>query len=53
MVFMSAIQAEQIYQDNIDEAVDVLKSKLDEAINDLENGRVLTEEELWSELDAV
>lgn len=50
---MSTIQAEQIYQDNIDESVDVLKSKLDEAINDLENGRILTEEELWSELDAV
>lgn len=50
---MSAIQATKNYQDNIDDAVNVLVTKLDEAIDDLENGRVLTEEELWVEIDAV
>lgn len=50
---MSAVQATKAYQDNIDEAVNVLVSKLDEAIDDLENGRVLTEEEMWAELDKV
>lgn len=50
---MSAAQATKTYQDNIDDAVNVLVSKLDEAIDDLENGRVLTEEELWAEIDAV
>ncbi len=50
---MSAVQATKAYQDNIYEAVNVLVSKLDEAIDDLENGRVLTEEELWAELDEV
>lgn len=50
---MSAVQATKKYQDNIDDAVNVLVSKLDEAIDDLENGRVLTEEELWAEIDAV
>lgn len=50
---MSVAQATKTYQDNIDDAVNVLVSKLDEAIDDLENGRVLTEEELWAEIDAV
>lgn len=53
MRHMSAVQATKAYQDNIDEAVNVLVSKLDEAIDDLENGRVLTEEEMWAELDEV
>lgn len=50
---MSAAQATKTYQDNIDGAVNVLVSKLDEAIDDLENGRVLSEEELWAEIDAI
>lgn len=50
---MSVAQTTKTYQDNIDDAVNVLVSKLDEAIDDLENGRVLTEEELWAEIDAV
>ena len=33
---------------SLDDAMDVLFSKLDEAIDDMENGRVLTEEELWA-----
>ena len=38
---------------SVEEAMNVLFSKLDEAIDDLENGRVLTEEEFWAEIDAV
>lgn len=37
----------------MDDAVNVLFSKLDEAIDDMENGRVLTEEELWAEIDMI
>lgn len=37
----------------INDAMNVLLSKLDEAIDDLENGRVLTEEELWEEIDSI
>lgn len=34
-------------------AMDFLFSKLDEAIDDMENGRVLTEEEAWKEIDEI
>lgn len=37
----------------LDDAVDVLLTKLDNAIDDLENGRVISEEEMWMELDAI
>lgn len=37
----------------IDDAMNTLFSKLDEAIDDLENGRVISEEEMWAELDAI
>ena len=37
----------------LDDAMQVLFSKLDEAIDDVENGRVISEEELWNELDAI
>lgn len=37
----------------INDAMDVLLSKLDEAIDDVENGRVQTVEEAWAEIDAV
>jgi hypothetical protein len=35
----------------IDDAMDVLLSKLDEAIDDMENGRVQTLDEAWEEID--
>lgn len=38
---------------SINDAMNVLFSKLDEAIDDMENGRVLSEEELWEEIDAI
>lgn len=37
----------------INGAIGVLLSQLDEAIDDMENGRVLSEEELWSEIDTL
>lgn len=37
----------------LDDAVNVIFSKLDEAIDDLESGRVLPEEEVWKEIDAI
>ncbi len=37
----------------INDAMNILLSKLGEGIDDLENGRVLTEEELWEEIDSI
>ncbi|MBO5336405.1 MAG: hypothetical protein J6A94_04650 [Lachnospiraceae bacterium] len=37
----------------IDDAMDALFSKLDEAIDDVEKGRVISEEEMWAELDVI
>lgn len=34
----------------LDEKMKVLVSKLDEAIEDVENNRVISEEELWREI---
>lgn len=34
-------------------AMNVLLSKLDEALDDVEHGRVLDEDELWAEIDAI
>lgn len=37
----------------LDDAVNVLLTKLDNAIDDLEKGRVISEEEMWVELDMI
>lgn len=37
----------------LDDAMRVLFSKLDDAIDDVENGRIISEEELWKELDTI
>ena len=37
----------------LDDAMQVLFSKLDDAIDDVENGRIMSEEELWTELDTI
>lgn len=37
----------------IDDAMEVLFGKLDEAIDDMENGRVQTIEEAWKEIDSI
>jgi len=38
---------------SLDEAMNILFSKLDEAIDDVENGRVLSEEKTWEEIDEI
>ena len=52
---MAVTHADRIQNtsDTIDDAMNELFSKLDEAIDDMETGRVLTEEELWAEIDAI
>ena len=37
----------------IDNAMQVLFSKLDEGLADFENGRVISEEQMWEELDSI
>lgn len=37
----------------INDAMQVIFSKLDEALDDFENGRVISEDEMWAELDAI
>lgn len=37
----------------IENAMNILYTKLDEAIDDLENGRVISEEEMWADLDSI
>lgn len=37
----------------LDDAMNVLFFKLDEAIDDVQNGRLISEEELWAEIDAI
>ena len=49
---MEAIQVKKSAY-TINDAMDVLFSKLDEAIDDMESGRVISEEEMWAELDAI
>ena len=38
---------------SIDDAMEVLFGKLDEAIDDMENGRVQSIEEAWKEIDSI
>ncbi len=37
----------------VENAMDALLSKLDEALDDVEHGRVLDEAELWAEIDEI
>lgn len=55
MMVMALAQATKSHETTytINDAMDVLLSKLDEAIDDMENGRVQTVEEAWAEIDAV
>lgn len=52
---MSVTHADKIPNTSytIDDAMNELLSKLDEAIDDMEAGRVLTEEELWVDIDVI
>lgn len=53
--FMEAAQSVngKNISDTLDDAMAVIFSKLDDAIDDVENGRVISEEELWAEIDAI
>ncbi len=37
----------------VENAMDALLSKLDEALDDVEHGRVLDEDDLWAEIDVI
>ena len=37
----------------INDAMQVIFSKLDVALDDFENGRVISEDEMWAELNAI
>lgn len=37
----------------LDDAMDILLTKMDEAIDDMENGRVQTIDDAWEEIDAL
>lgn len=52
MVLAEAVKSrDNVY--TLESAMDVLLSKLDEAFDDVEAGRVLDEDELWAEIDAI
>lgn len=52
---MEAIRSinHQDMANTLDDAMQVLFSKFDDAIDDVEKGRVISEEELWKELDII
>ena len=55
LFFMEVMQNIKNRNNNgtLDDAMAVILSKLDDAIDDVENGRVISEEELWAEIDAI
>lgn len=52
MVMAEAIKVKENSY-TLENAMGVLLSKLDEALDDVEHGRVLDEAELWAEIDAI
>lgn len=52
MAIATATKTAEI-SDTVDDAMEVLFGKLDEAIDDMENGRVQTIEEAWKEIDSI
>ncbi len=54
-MFMALTEATKTAESTytINDAMNVLLGKLDEAIDDMENGRVQTLEEAWREIDKV
>lgn len=53
--FMALAEAVKTSENSytVESAMNVLLSKLDEALDDVEHGRVLDEDELWAEIDAI
>lgn len=52
MALAQAIKTEQNAY-TVENAMNTLLSKLDEALDDVEQGRVIDERDLWTEIDAV
>ncbi len=52
MEVMQSIKRQNI-SDTLDGEMVVIRSKLDDAIDDVENGRLISERELWAEIDAI
>ena len=54
-IFMAPAVAINLNQtkEEVNAAMNVLFSKLDEAIDDIENGRVQTVDEAWEEIDNI
>lgn len=52
MALAQAVKTKQTTY-TVNDAMDILLSKLDEAIDDMENGRVQTIDEAWQEIDAI
>ena len=50
---MKVLEKKSETLDSVDSTMNLLFSKLDEAIDDMENGRVFTEEELWTEIEKI
>ena len=55
VILMEAVQMVKKSDEKytLDDAVNVLFSKLDAAIDDMENGRVISAEDMWKELERV
>lgn len=55
MVVMALAQTVKTKQTiyTVNDAMDILLSKLDDAIDDMENGRVQSIEDAWKEIDAI
>jgi len=53
--FMSLAEAIKTKEDSytVENAMNALLTKLDEALDDVEHGRVLDETDLWTEIDAI
>ena len=53
MALTAAVENHMKTSYDIKDATDVLFGKLDEAIDDIENGRTLSSEEMWREIDEI
>ena len=52
MGVMQSIKSQNI-SDTLNDEMVVIRFKLDDAIDDMENGRVISEEEMWAKIDAI
>jgi hypothetical protein len=51
MVLQSDVNVNDSY--TINDAMEVLLDKINTAIDDMEEGRVISEEDMWKELDSI